>query len=34
MLKCLGKSEKIEIIIRNKVSKYSEDDFRNWKTKK
>ncbi len=33
MLKGLGESEMIEKIIRNEVSKYSEDDLQNWRTK-
>lgn len=34
MLKGLGESKMIEKIIRNEVSKYSEDDLQNWRTKK
>ncbi len=34
MLKGLRESKIIEEIIRNEVSKYSEDDLQNWRTKK
>lgn len=34
ILEGLGESEMVEQIIRNEVSKYSEDDLQNWRIKK